>query len=78
MGLCDFIIPKGAFYLYLNISKVHSNSYEFSKKMVQDIGVTIAPGIDFDERKGKKFIRLSYSGKKHDLEDALKLIKNWI
>ena len=53
-------------------------SYDFCKKMVEDIGVTCAPGIDFDEKQGKKFIRLSYSCKKTDLVNALKLIKSWI
>ena len=78
IGLKSFIFPKGAFYLYINISKIHTNSYEFCKKMVDDIGVTSAPGIDFDEKEGNRFIRLSYSCKKTDLARALNLIKAWI
>jgi aspartate/methionine/tyrosine aminotransferase len=78
IGFRNFVSPKGAFYLYVNISNLHANSYDFCKKMVEDIGVTCAPGIDFDEKQGKKFIRLSYSCKKTDLVNALKLIKSWI
>ena len=78
IGLNDYVLPSGAFYLYVNISSVHKNSYDFCKKLVEDVGVTIAPGIDFDHQYGKKFIRISYSCKKNELEKALKLIKNWI
>ena len=46
--------------------------------MVKDIGVTVAPGIDFDDKNGKKYIRISYACNKNELEDALKLIKGWI
>ncbi len=78
IGLNDYIFPNGAFYLYVKISKIHSNSYEFCKKMVEDIGVTVAPGIDFDDIEGKKYIRISYSCKKKDLIKALRLIEKWI
>ena len=78
IGFKSFIFPKGAFYLYINISNIHSDSYSFCKKMVDDIGVTIAPGIDFDEKKGKNYIRISYSCNKNDLAKALNLIKSWI
>ena len=62
----------------INISKLHKNSYIFCKKMVEEIGVTVAPGIDFDEEKGKSFIRLSYSCKKKELKKAIFLLKKWI
>ncbi len=78
IGLTEFVIPKGAFYLYVNISKLKKNSYELCKKMVQDIGVTLAPGIDFDDINGKNYIRFSYACEKKEIEDSIKLIKNWI
>ncbi len=78
IGFKSFIFPKGAFYLYINISNIHRNSYDFCQKMVDDIGVTVAPGIDFDDKNGKSYIRLSYACKKTDLVCALSLIKSWI
>ena len=78
IGLKEFVLPKGAFYLYINISKLHNNSYEFCKRMVEDIGVTIAPGIDFDNDKGISYIRISYACKKSELVEALNLIRKWI
>ena len=78
IGLTDFVIPKGAFYLYVDISKLKKNSYDLCKKMVQDIGVTLAPGIDFDNKNGKNYVRFSYACKKIEIEDSINLIKGWI
>ena len=78
IGLSDIIVPEGAFYLYVNISEVNNNSYDFCKRMVDDIGVTLAPGIDFDDKRGNSYVRFSYSCKKIELEESIKLIKNWL
>ena len=78
MGIKDITVPKGAFYLYVNISKFNTDSYEFCKKMVNDIGVTLAPGIDFDDKRGNNYVRFSYACEKIELEESLKLIKNWL
>ena len=78
MGIRDITVPKGAFYLYVNISKFNTDSYDFCKKMVNDIGVTLAPGIDFDDKRGNNYVRFSYACEKTELEDSLKLIKNWL
>ncbi len=78
LGLKEYSIPKAAFYLYIDISKIHNDSYHFCKKMVEEIGVTVAPGKDFDNKEGSNFIRISYACKKNELIDALNLIKKWI
>ena len=78
MGIRDIIVPKGAFYLYVNISKVNNDSYDFCRRMVNDIGVTLAPVIDFDDIHGKNYVRFSYSCEKKELEESLKLINNWL
>ena len=78
IGLSEIIVPEGAFYLYVNISKLNNNSYDFCKRMVDDIGVTLAPGIDFDDKRGNNYVRFSYSCEKTELEESIKLIKNWL
>lgn len=78
LGLTDIIVPDGAFYLYVDISKINNNSYHFCKSIVDDIGVALAPGIDFDHKNGNNYVRFSYSCKKSELEESLKLIKNWL
>ena len=78
LGISDIIVPEGAFYLYVNISKVNNDSYDFCKRMVDEIGVALAPGIDFDDKNGKNYVRFSYSCEKKELKDSLKLINKWL
>ena len=78
IGISDIIVPEGAFYLYVNISKVNNNSYDFCKRMVNDIGVTLAPGIDFDDKRGNSYVRFSYACEKKELVESLELIKKWL
>ena len=78
IGISNVMVPEGAFYLYVNISKINNNSYDFCKRMVNDIGVTLAPGIDFDNKHGNNYVRFSYACEKIELEESLELIKNWL
>ena len=69
-----FFIPQGAFYFYIDVSNFTKDSYSFCKKMVEDINITVAPGIDFDNKKGNSFIRISFAGSEKDLKKALNKI----
>ena len=35
-------------------------------------------GIDFDNKRGNNYVRFSYACEKIELEESLKLIKNWL
>ena len=62
-------------YFYLNIKKLGINSIELSNKILEQTGVVVTPGNDFDKKYGSDFIRLAFSGKK---EIVAKGIKNWL
>ena len=47
-------------------------------EMVKDINITVAPGIDFDNKNGKSFIRISFAGKKDEIFTAMNKIQKWI
>ncbi len=78
IGLNKFYLPSGAFYFYIDVSDFTKNSYSFCKEMVRDINITTAPGIDFDEKLGNSFIRISFAGNKNDLTLAMQKIKKWL
>lgn len=61
-GLPSLLPADGAFYLYADVSDVASDSADFAKRMLREIGVAITPGIDFDPMCGNRFVRLSYAG----------------
>ena len=72
MVLKTFLFLNGAFYFYIDVSNFTKNSYKFCEKMVEDINVTVAPGIDFDAKHGNSYIRISFAGSEKDLKKALK------
>ena len=78
IGFKKFFVPDGAFYFYIDVSDFTKNSYNLCKKMVQEINVTVAPGIDFDNVRGKNYVRFSYTCERKELEESLNLIKNWL
>ena len=75
MGLGNIAPPDGAFYLYVDISKFSSDSYDFAKKMLDIGGVAITPGIDFDPINGNSMVRLSYARSTPEILNGIERIK---
>ena len=50
--------PNGAFYLFINIKKISNDSMEFAKKLLEEEGVAIIPGIGFGS---EGYIRFSFA-----------------
>ena len=61
----------------LHVSHLTNNSTLFCMRMLNEIGVAVAPGIDFDPFEGKKFIRIAFSRPLRDIKAAIERIKNW-
>ncbi|MFL2662833.1 MAG: pyridoxal phosphate-dependent aminotransferase [Alphaproteobacteria bacterium] len=77
MPFLEYSIPSGAFYFYVNIKKLKIDSSVFVKKLLNDTGVALTPGIDFDTRNGKKTIRISFSSDQKSLLTGLNLLYKW-
>ena len=69
--------PQGAFYFYLNIEKLGVNSIELSNKILEQTGVVVTPGNDFDKKYGLDFVRLAFSGKKEKIVKGIKKLVKW-
>ena len=50
VGIDKLAPTDGAFYVYADVSHVTTDSLSFCSKLLNDTGVAIAPGIDFDTR----------------------------
>ena len=61
IGLQSFAPPDGAFYFYIDISKYSDDSISFCNDILEEVGVAITPGVDFDPKRGKTTIRISYA-----------------
>ena len=68
--------PKGAFYLWCDISQYSNDSLEFSKKLLYEAKVAVTPGIDFGNF--PTYIRIAYTKNIDKLEIAVKRIKNFL
>src|SRR6267154_4767041 len=77
-GLDRFLPADGAFYLYADVSKFTSDSFEFAKQMLEHARVAATPGIDFDPVHGHQFIRFSYARSADEMREAVARIARWL
>ena len=78
IGIDKLAPTDGAFYVYADVSHLTSDSLSFCSKLLDDTGVAIAPGIDFDPARGGSFVRLSFAGPTSDIDEALRRIGAWL
>lgn len=76
MGLPCFE-PKGAFYVFPNISAYGMTSEEFARRLLEQERVAVVPGTAFGER-GEGFLRISYAYSIDNLKKALDKIEKFI
>jgi aspartate/methionine/tyrosine aminotransferase len=68
---------EGAFYLWADVSDRTNDSAGFCARMLQEAGVAVSPGVDFDRTRGNRFIRFSYCGPEADMKEAADRLKRW-
>lgn len=78
MGIAGIEPPDGAFYLYADIGHITDDSLQFCVRAIDEIGVGLAPGIDFDTQDGHRYLRLSYAISPQEVERAIELLGNWL
>ena len=76
MGLKTFE-PKGAFYVFPEISSLGMTSDEFCEKLLNEQHVAIIPGTAFGES-GQGFARISYAYSIEHLQEAMRRIAQFI
>ncbi|HSG92513.1 MAG TPA: aminotransferase class I/II-fold pyridoxal phosphate-dependent enzyme [Methylotenera sp.] len=68
---CEFpVIPQGAFYLYVDVSRWCRNSFEFCQDLLEKTGVAITPGCDFGYYRANQHVRLAYTTGIDQLQEA--------
>ncbi|KHD38509.1 aspartate aminotransferase [Clostridium acetobutylicum] len=70
-------LPKGAFYIFPDISRFGMTSEQFCEKLLNEAKVAIVPGSAFGE-KGEGFARISYAYSKKELEECMNRIEKWV
>lgn len=78
MGIVGIAPPDGAFYLYADVGHLTSDSLAFCQRLVDETGVAIAPGIDFDPIHGHRHVRFSFAISMKELDQAIELLRPWL
>ncbi len=77
-GLDSFLPADGAFYLYANVARLTDDGFDFAKRMLEQAGVAVTPGDDFDPVRGKHYLRFCYAGSAADMREAVARIGGWL
>ena len=77
LGLAATAPPDGAFYIYADVGHLTNDSLSFCKRILEDTGVAIAPGVDFDPVEGHHFVRFSFAISSDNLAYALEQLRPW-
>ena len=72
MGL-ETVMPKGAFYVFVDVSSTRLSGEEFALKLLKEYGVAVVPGAAFGAG-GERFVRLSYATSMDKLRIAVERI----
>src|SRR2546423_4303654 len=69
-------MPKGAFYVFPNITKTHWKSKKLADALLEDAGVACLSGTAFGDF-GEGYLRVSVANSLENLNSALERIEQW-
>jgi len=78
LGIDRLAPADGAFYVYADISHLTDDSAAFCAQLLDRAGVAAAPGIDFDQVDGHRFLRFSFAGSTATVIGALAALEEFL
>ncbi len=69
--------PKGAFYVFVNVSGTGLNGEEFATRLLENNGVALVPGVGFDST-FVDYVRISYATSESQIQEGLKRMKEFV
>lgn len=78
IGLSIASPMDGAFYAYVDVSRLTNDSMDFARRMLLETNVAATPGRDFDPVNGHRTLRFSYAGAPEDIAEAVERIADWL
>lgn len=63
--------PDGAFYVYADCSRFTNDSFGFAIRLLEDVGVAIAPGADFGSNRAECHVRFAYTTSMDKLKEGV-------
>ena len=76
-GIEQLAPADGAFYVWGQVDHLCDDSQELAKQWLDELGVAVTPGIDFDPQQGHRFIRFSFAGSTQETYDTVEKLVQW-
>ncbi|MBQ0922572.1 pyridoxal phosphate-dependent aminotransferase [Saccharopolyspora endophytica] len=77
-GITKVAPADGAFYAWVDISDHTDDAASFCRRLLDDTGVALVPGVDFDPDRGHHYLRLSFAGDPRDITEAVQRLGAWL
>ncbi|APX90698.1 1-aminocyclopropane-1-carboxylate deaminase [Brevirhabdus pacifica] len=74
-GFSRIAPPDGAFYVYADVSEFTDDSRAFAAQILEEAGVAVTPGLDFDPHRGGGTLRFSYAAATPEIELGLERLR---
>ncbi|MBI1891117.1 MAG: pyridoxal phosphate-dependent aminotransferase [Burkholderiales bacterium] len=65
------VMPDGAFYVYADCAALSDDADRLTRKMLNDAGVVMVPGLDFGPYTAHSHVRVSYATSMENLREAV-------
>jgi len=70
--------PDGAFYVYADVRAFTDDSWEWALALLHATGVAVTPGRDFGRVNAEKFVRVSYTSSRAQLEEGVEAMRRFL
>jgi aspartate/methionine/tyrosine aminotransferase len=78
IGLTELLPVDGGFYIYGDVARLTNDSVEFCRRALDEAGVALTPGVDFDRARGARYVRLSFSGSPENVREGVERLGAWL
>ncbi|NPB05309.1 MAG: pyridoxal phosphate-dependent aminotransferase, partial [Aquificae bacterium] len=70
--------PEGAFYVWAGVDRYGLGGFEFAKRLLEEAGVAVTPGVDFGRNDTEGFVRFAYASSLERLKEGVDRIKEFL
>ena len=78
LGWTRLAPADGAFYVYADVRHLTDDSMGFALRLLEDTGVALTPGVDFDTVEGSHYVRLSFACTGEEIGTGLERLRAWL
>lgn len=77
ISLLSYEVPYGAFYIMVDVSKLHMTGKDFAEKLLREKYVAAVPAVDMGHT-CRDYIRISYATSEKNIVEGLRRIKEMV